>query len=132
MKNRRNDYRHTFAPDDRLRVEVAAGPRHTVTGQIVDLSVGGMAVDLGDEAAALRDDEVCAARFSIPHGLRQFALATRVAHTRPNNAGAQLGLHFVPLDDPQAQDKREQALWVFLMDEQRRQIRQARGLTPPA
>jgi hypothetical protein len=59
VTNRRNDYRHGFAPDDRLRVEQ---------------SVGGLAVDFDD--ANVRPDPSAAvfAHFAIPHGLRRFAL----------------------------------------------------------
>lgn len=128
MSNRRNDYRHTFAPDDRLRVELydAGGPRLAV-GQVVNLSLGGMAVDLGDTPFRLDPAHAVSARFSIPHGLRRFALASAVVHTHPTAEGGQLGLRFLPLDDLGAREERERALWVFLLDEQRRERRQMLG-----
>jgi hypothetical protein len=124
VENRRHDYRHTFPPDDRLRVELSTpSGRPLSAGQIVNLSVGGMAVDLGEEAVRLAEDEPVRAHFAIPHGLRRFALEPAVVHT----GGGPLGLRFLPLADAAAQDERERALWVFLLDEQRRLRRQQPG-----
>jgi c-di-GMP-binding flagellar brake protein YcgR len=128
MENRRNDYRHTFPPDDRLSVELRTSrARGTLTGQIVNLSVSGMSVVLDDDTALVHPDERCRATFSIPHGLRRFTLESAVIHTCPTAAGGQFGLHFLPLDDADAQEEQEKAIWVFLLDEQRRLRRQTRG-----
>jgi c-di-GMP-binding flagellar brake protein YcgR len=126
MSNRRNDYRHDFAPDDRLRVELSAAGGRDAVGQIVNLSLGGMAVDLGGASLRLDPAECVSARFSIPHGLRRFALASSVVHTAATAEGGPVGLRFLPLGDLDAQEERDKALWVFLLDEQRRQRRQAR------
>jgi hypothetical protein len=126
MENRRFDYRHTFPPDDRLRVEISTTRgRRLLTGEIINLSVGGMAVALGDGAAPPRESDRVRAHFAIPHGLRRLALESAVVHT-PAGEGP-FGLRFLALDDPDAQDEREKALWVFLLDEQRRLRRQLRG-----
>jgi hypothetical protein len=127
MDNRRNDYRHTFPAEDRLRVEIILDDNRTiVAGDVVNLSVTGMAVEL-EEAHSFRVDDRCTATFSIPHGLRRFALDSEVIHTMPTAGGGHLGLHFRPLDNGDAQDEREKALWVFLLDEQRRLRPRMRG-----
>ena len=123
MSNRRNDYRHQFADDDRLRVDLSALPgRRRVTGQMVNLSVGGLAF-LGDGSFRLDPAAPVVAHFAIPHGLRRFAIPSAVVHTAADG----IGLRFLPLEDPVAQEEREKALWVFLMDEQRRERRLRRA-----
>jgi hypothetical protein len=122
MHNRRNDYRHPFAPEDRLRVELTSARGSCVIGEIADLSIGGLAYE-GDVAFPLVPDEQVTAHFAIPHGLRRFAIPATVVHDR----GDRFGLHFLPLEDDEAQEDRDKALWVFLLDEQRRERRRLRG-----
>jgi hypothetical protein len=128
VSNRRNDYRHQFAPDDRLRVELSSpGSRRRAVGQMANLSVGGLAF-LGDGSFRLDPAAPVVAHFAIPHGLRRFAIPSAVVHTAADG----IGLRFLPLEDPVAQEEREKALWVFLLDEQRRERRLRRaesGLT---
>jgi hypothetical protein len=123
LNNRRNDYRHQFADDDRLRVDLSALPgRRRVTGQMVNLSVGGLAFQ-GEAPLRLDPGAPVVAHFAIPHGLRRFVIPSAVVH---DGAGG-VGLRFLPLEDPVAQEEREKALWVFLMDEQRRERRLRRA-----
>jgi len=122
VRNRRQDYRHNFPPDDRLQVELSSAEGDRSTGQIADLSIGGLAY-LGDVSFRLDSDEPITAHFAIPHGLRRFAISASVVH----DAGDRIGLHFLPLDDEEAQEERDKALWVFLLDEQRRERRRMRG-----
>lgn len=121
MENRRNEFRHIFPLNDQLRVELASVylPR-MITGQVVDLSVAGMAVDLGEQALWLREGIYCLAHFNIPHGLRHFALESQVISTRQGTGHGRLGLYFLPLPDLERQEERERLLWEFLLDEQRR------------
>lgn len=128
MSNRRNDYRHPFAPDDRLRVELSAwGARPFVTGQIADLSVGGIAC-VAEGAVILDAGRPVVAHFAIPQGLRRFAIRCTVVHAGAGREVDPIRLRFLPLDDPAAQEEREQALWLFLLDEQRRDLRMRRWL----
>ncbi|HKI35959.1 MAG TPA: PilZ domain-containing protein [Gemmataceae bacterium] len=130
MNNRRNDYRHPFAVDDRLRVELtAAGGRRLAAGQIVDLSVGGLAY-LGDAPIRLDPAHPVVVHFAIPHGLRRLAIPAAVVYTGAEEEGSPFGLRFLPLDDADAQEERDKALWVFLLDEQRRERRRRRGEAP--
>ena len=129
MRNLRQDYRHDFAPEERLHVELTAPDGRPVGGRIVDLCVNGMSVELKDADDAFRRDDVCQAQFAIPHGRHRFALEAYVVHATEGR----YGLHFLPLDDPTAHDERDRALWLYLLDEQRRRIRQmraARATTP--
>jgi hypothetical protein len=128
VSNLRNDYRHHFAPDDRLRVELSAGGRRVATGQIVNMSLGGIAVDLGDASPRLDAAEAVSAHFAIPHGLRRFALPAAVVHAEATAEGDRLGLHFLPPNDPATREEREKALMVFLLDEQRRDLWRQRVL----
>jgi hypothetical protein len=123
MSNRRSDYRHHFAPDDRLRVELAFTGGRRAIGQIVDMSVGGIAVTLEDPSCRFDPADAVSAHFAIPHGLRRFALASAVVHSRSADEGSHFGLRFLPLDNWVAQEARDKALWVFLLDEQRSQRR---------
>jgi len=124
MSNRRYDYRHHFAPDDRLRVELAFTGGRRAVGQIVDMSVGGIAVALDDPTCRFDPADAVSAHFAIPHGLRRFALASAVVHRRAADEGNHFGLRFLPLDNLDAQESRDKSLWVFLLDEQRRERRQ--------
>jgi hypothetical protein len=127
VDNQRSNYRHYFARDDRLRVELSvAGGSRVVSGQIVNMSLGGIAVDLGDASFRLDPAEPVAAHFAIPHGLRQFALPAEVVHVEQTARGDRVGLQFLPPKDPDALEERERALWAFLLDEQRREIWQRR------
>ena len=123
MSNRRTDYRHHFAPDDRLRVELASRNGRRVVGQIVNMSVGGIAVALDNATCRLDPADPVSAQFAIPHGLRRFTLASTVVHGCATDDGGQLGLQFLPLEDLDLQETRDKALWVFLLDEQRRERR---------
>jgi hypothetical protein len=126
VNNRRNDYRHPFAPDDRLRVELSAwGGRPFVTGQIANLSVGGIAC-VAEGKFRLDPARPVVAHFAIPHGLRRFAIRCAVVHAGAGREGDPVRLHFLPLDNPVSQEEREKALWVFLLDEQRRDRRMRR------
>ena len=129
VSNLRASYRHQFAPDDRLRVDLSGpGGQRLATGQIVNMSPEGIAVDLDGASLRLDPAQPIAAHFAIPHGLRRFAIPSAVVHTAADG----IGLRFLPLEDPVAQEEREKALWVFLLDEQRRERRLRRaesGLT---
>ncbi len=123
MSNRRSDYRHHFAPDDQLRVELVWPAGRRAIGQIRDMSVGGIGVTLDDPSCRFPPTDPVSAHFGIPHGLRRFALASTVVHRSVDGESRQFGLRFLPLDDIEAQEARDKALWVFLLDEQRRERR---------
>ncbi len=125
MENRRQDYRHTFAPPRQLRVELhAPGRRVASVGDIVDLSVGGMKIRLHEGTPPLALAERCWASSTLPVGDLQLALHATVVHVQMGTSGCYYGLHFLPSVDPCVDEKREQAIWRFLLEEQRRALRQ--------
>ncbi len=128
MSNRRNDYRHPFAPDDRLRVELSLwGGRPFATGQISDLSLGGLSC-VFPAGSPLDAGRPVVAHFAIPHALRQFAIRCEVIHAGAGGEDDPVRLRFLPLRNPVAQEERDKALWGFLLDEQRRDRRMRRWM----
>jgi hypothetical protein len=128
VSNSRNDYRHPFAPEDRLRVELSwAGRRPFAEGQILNMSLGGLACVLDDHYVFAPSRRVVA-HFAIPHGLRRFAIPCEVIHPGTGGEDDPIRLRFLPLDNPDAQEEREKALWVFLLDEQRHDRRMRRWM----
>ncbi|HEX5271925.1 MAG TPA: PilZ domain-containing protein [Gemmataceae bacterium] len=128
MSNQRNDYRHDFAPDDRLRVELSwVGGAAFAVGQIVNLSVSGLACVVEGDSHLDRGRRVVA-HFAIPHGLRRFAISCEVMYAGTGQESDPIRLRFLPLATPSAQEERDKALWVFLLDEQRRDRRLRRWM----
>jgi c-di-GMP-binding flagellar brake protein YcgR len=129
MDNRRQDYRHTFEPAERLHVELTRADGSAVlTGEIVNLSVGGMLVAL-PHACPFKPAERCHVQFAIEPE-RPLAIRAAVVHLAADRAGA--GLRFLPLANLDAGEARERALWRFLLDEQRRARRARMPATPTA
>lgn len=116
----RNDYRHTFAPQERLPLEIlVSGRPPVVRGRIVNLSVTGALVEVGARTGSLRDSSWVMVRFEIPG--RQFELHGRVVYA--DAANGMFGLCFVKLVDPKQHELQERDLWSFLLEQQRQQIR---------
>jgi hypothetical protein len=129
VNNLRTSYRHQFAPDDRLRVDLSgAGGQRLATGQIVNMSPEGIAVDLDGASLRLDPAQPISAHFAIPHGLRHFALPAAVIHVEATAGGHRLGLRFLSPHDYGAREDREKALMLFLLDEQRRDLWRQRVL----
>jgi len=122
MENRRQDYRHAFPPGERFAVQLEApGGRWSATGEVVDLSLGGMAVRLDAPAAAFGVDDRILARLRVPSPL---ALNAAVAHA--GEGGRRLGLRFLSSASGAADGTRERVLWAFLLDAQRRALQRLR------
>jgi hypothetical protein len=127
MQNRRQDYRHTFAPYERIPVSVEiTGRRSRYVGEMVNLSIGGFCLQLHGKTAPFSKDDSCVARFQLPGEDVQLEVHSRIIHGSHNTCSHDLGIQFLPLASPVAQEKRENALWRFLMREQRRCIRRDR------
>jgi c-di-GMP-binding flagellar brake protein YcgR len=123
-ENRREYFRHTFRPTDRLRVELrpfAAGrDRPPLVGKAVNLSLGRIAVLLADEIVPSERDELWVARFVLPgeaDGPSGLALKCTVVHGHPDESGYVYGFQFRGIDTPShANDRR--VLWRFLLNEE--------------
>lgn len=124
MENRRQDYRHTFEPHERLQVEVLPTAAHQpIRGEILNLSVGGMAVRLLQPVPVTPYQRL---RVTIPLATEQtLTLSAEAVHTH-TTPEPQLGCRFLPLADPHATERRDQSLWCYLLDAQRRSRRRAR------
>jgi hypothetical protein len=126
MDNRRSDYRHRFAAEERLPVTVSLVDQPaTLKGDIVNLSVNGAAV-LFPTRPGLAARGHFRLSFRLP--LRTSPLVFEAAVTRrPAEAEpAVVAFRFLPLADPEAEEARQQAVWQFLLEEQRREIRHRR------
>ena len=125
MENRRQNYRHTFAPYE--RIPVCLNLRHArYIGEIVNLSLGGFLVRLNGRSAALGINSSLIATFHLPEQNVHFEMDGRTIHQQQENLGWNLGVEWLPLADPAAQRQRDRALWRFLLREQQRSIRSDR------
>jgi len=125
MENRRIDYRHTFEEPERLPVSLHVGAAE-LHGEVLDLSVAGMAVRL-DEPAAIRPRDRLHVDLSLA-GDQKVALPAVVVHGQQAPT-PHLGLRFLPAADLQASDARDRLLWRFLVAQQQRE-RRLRAIRP--
>lgn len=128
MENRRAYYRHHFAPEQRIAVELeSAATKHTVTGELIDLSLGGMQVRLDrSEVVTLPAGNrfTARSRFSRSNAMLSFPVA--VVYSRSTHESLHCGLAFRHAANGQGDEDRERVLWRILFGEQVRALRQAR------
>jgi c-di-GMP-binding flagellar brake protein YcgR len=125
MDNRRRYYRHSFIGPPLLQATLSsAGGPESRRGEIVNLSVGGMALRLEDQTFLASASQwtigVCLNR-DTPLLLQ----ATLVHQATDNNPS--YGFQFHSLAETHANEEREKVIWSFLLDEQRKARRQRRG-----
>jgi PilZ domain len=121
MATQRKDYRHSFSPEERIQVELELNsPRAVLHGEIVNLSVGGMRVHFAEPIPALNPSGRLAARAVIREKNLDIALTSSVIYAGQGDQGAYCGLRFLPLANRTADEKREQIVWRFLLEKQRR------------
>jgi c-di-GMP-binding flagellar brake protein YcgR len=132
MDNRRANYRHAFAFRENIEVELeSALTRTTFAGQLRDLSTGGMKVWLFDCPPPVSSSEPWITRASVPGLARVYARAT-IVYQQPAVDGACCGVRFLPLADPRATEAREKLIWQYLLEQQRRPIRQRQRESVPS
>jgi hypothetical protein len=114
MVNRRQDYRHPFAPLERLHAgfTTSAGQR---PGQVVDLSLGGLAAELAADGPPLHPGDIVQVHLTLGPD-QPLALRACITHGQD----LRIGCRFLSLADATAQSARERRLWNFLLQEQRR------------
>jgi c-di-GMP-binding flagellar brake protein YcgR len=123
MENRRQNYRHLFVPPQ-LCVELQAPAQGAIClGALLDLSIGGMKIRLDDLTQPLALHGRCLARSVLAAGHLRLALSAAIVHLQIGEDGRYLGLRFLPSVDPRVNEQREQVIWRFLMEEQRRGIK---------
>src|SRR5579859_8162204 len=93
--NRRNDYRHSFRHFDRVPVELQTpGLNRVLAFEILDLSLGGMKVQIKERNLPLYTREPLTARSRIPGINESTGLKARVIYTQSTSEGQCLGLQF--------------------------------------
>lgn len=120
MDNRRADYRHAFRPHERPAIAVHVRDA-ACRGEIVDLSLRGMAIQLESPVPLTPHDRIHA-EIEIP-GDEKLSLMGEVIH-RAQPSSRQFGMRFLLPADLNAAESRDRVLWRFLMQEQRRQRRE--------
>jgi hypothetical protein len=125
MDNQRKDYRHYLLPAVNLPVAVRCEDRLRLSfGVAVNLSVGGIAVRFTNESPPLRESQRCSVRLFIPGEKVELNMAAEVVHIEVLEHEPVFGLRFLPTMDQAESDFREQVIWRFLLEDQRRQRRQ--------
>ncbi len=125
MENRRRDYRHRLAGPARVSAELtAASLSAPARGDVVDLSVTGMAIQIDSTVGPLDAGTPCVVHLVVANQRIDLTLPSVVVHHREGPAARTYGLHFPPLASAVANDNRERVLWRFLLEEQRQQRRQ--------
>jgi|SRR5665213_2062499 len=121
MENRRKNYRHVFAAARRLPVDfLPADSRARLHGELVDLSTGGMRVRM----TAAPKPVIATAELPLPSGT--LAVRSLLIYARASGDETLCGFQFLPSESEGADLEREQALWRFLTEEQRRELRDRR------
>jgi hypothetical protein len=125
MENRRETYRHAFAPWERVSVELSApGQRSKWTGELVDLSLGGLAIRLQENDRLPPPRGPVTAQFLLPGETDPLTIQSFVTHWRRDPDSCTWGIHFLPLPQPKAEAGRSKTLWRVLLEEQRQALRQ--------
>lgn len=125
MDNRRKNYRHVLWPEVSLTVEATA-PRldKPLFGIAVNLSVGGLAALFEGNTRTLERGDMYNLRLVFPHDKSVLNLVAMVVYRGGTEAMSSYGLEFVPLANAETNEQRENAIWRYLLDEQRRQRRE--------
>ena len=131
MENRRQTYRHPFAAEETLRVELRPpGRQAAVPCDLLDLSLGGMRVRLHDAAVSLKVGDPIVAHLLGREGTAPvelgLTLPSRVVSLEQREEGVLCGLQFLPTANPGINDSVERTLGRFLMAEQRRALRRSK------
>jgi len=130
MDNQRKDYRHYLLPAVNLPVAVRCEDSLRLSfGVAVNLSVGGIAVQFANDGPGLAEGQQCTVRLVIPDQKVELNIASTVVHTDDGDEQPMFGLRFLPAVDPAEGAYREQLIWRFLLNDQRRQRRRQLEVT---
>ncbi len=125
MENRRQAYRHAFEPQETLRAELhRPGQRAVLSGDVLDLSLGGLRIRLQQTSSSLGIGDSVVTRLlgrdsSAPVELG-LILPSQVVSLLEGGNGCYCGLRFLPIADLRVNEDIERQLSRFLLDEQRR------------
>jgi hypothetical protein len=122
MINRRQYYRHIMPPARGITVTLRSSDGMSCcTGDIVDLSIGGLCAKLPDSPA----DKPWLATFGLGSEGPTLTIPVQQVHAADERPG-HYGFRFLPRPNPRIHEEQERMIWSFLLDEQRGQRRQAR------
>jgi c-di-GMP-binding flagellar brake protein YcgR len=125
--NRRDSYRHHFTPNERPSVTLGSFESVAIiTGQMINLSLGGMTVLLDRTQYEPGLEEQLSVQFSLGPAKPWLRFECSVIHIDRQEGKLLLGLQFLPLDDRLADNAREKVLWNFLLNEQQRHRKKLR------
>lgn len=126
--NRRQDYRHRFEPDGQLPAEVLSAQRHEpLAGEIVNLSVSGMLVRVDYLTIPFTPDEQLIVSVKSPEDNFHLTVRTELVHKRVQDGSRYYGLRFLRPISPAASASRDDQVWRFLLEQQRRTLRRREG-----
>ncbi len=120
MINRREAYRQAFESGRRPAVQVVLPGGATRAGTILDLSVGGLRAQLPGSLAAHLPARPWHVSFALAAEQPPVQLPAEHIHVQAQDPPA-VGLHFLPLVDFRAQEEIEKRIWLYLLEEQRRE-----------
>jgi hypothetical protein len=130
MENRRQNYRHAFAPDALLPVSIQRGTGGPFwKGWALDLSVTGTRVRLEDSAQHLAANDRVVLRMALPRQSERLQMHGMVIHYSLDEQHETYGIEFLPSLSSSADELRERLIWTFLLQEQRRVIKQRHATT---
>ncbi len=132
MNERRQYARHVFRETDRPQVEVQAGSLGLFSGEVHNLSLGGLGTKLDITLFPLKAgksssiiplvlETTVQVRLYLPQNNQHLTMDCQVVHGQDNNG--LWGLQILPLMDRPSEETRQKKLWRFLLEDQQRQIR---------
>ena len=132
MENRRQTYRHAFESREILRADLhRPGQRAVLSGDVLDLSLGGLRIRLRQVVGTLGIGDSLVTRLlgrdaPTPAKLN-LTLPSQVVSLLRSGDEWHCGLRFLPIADSRAHEDIERTLSRFLLDEQRRRRRKDAG-----
>lgn len=129
MENRRKHFRHVFDSQGRLEVEIvpekpvavevaSSGQAEPIPAKMLNLSLGGMFVQLENGDIQLEKGEHVTAAFLLPESDVRLTFPAEVVHTQTSEESPSYGFRFRKEDVDEEQEK---ILWQFLSRAQREQ-----------
>jgi PilZ domain len=123
MENRRQHYRFAFAPTRRLPVHLGSiDGQASVAGKIVNLSIWGICVSI--EGPGMPPGDRWYATFALEPDAEPLTLLLERVYAQDGTETC-CGFRFLRTLDLKAQEERERTIWRFLLEEQRRERREA-------
>jgi hypothetical protein len=126
MENRRQDYRHTFAPNERPSVLLESLSSQTsLEGEIDNLSTEGMRIRFA-EKVELPSAEQLMVTFVLPLPTGLLTIKSAVVYSLSLADDGCCGIHFLSSGNSESDLFRERTIWRFLTEEQRKFLRSRR------